>query len=153
MGLTTMKYESPRGLDRAVRGWSDEPTLMLPWKKAVCVSTAFVASAFAVAILAAPAACGGCYVDDEVADLRSEPPSDCLVLTANSPDVCTGDYDIDIQNNCAETLTLASVVIAPGSAGNVAGGTAESKDGTHMLTGTLGSDPMKVLWRLVPGDG
>jgi len=115
---------------------------MLLQKKLLHASLALVWSALSVTLIAAPSSCGGCYNDEEVTDLRTEPASACLMLSSGGVNPCTGEYNIFIDNACAEDFQLFSenTLIGASETVMVKGSTAESRGDTRALSGALGSD-------------
>ena len=120
-------------------------------------SAALAAAALASALIALPSACGGCYNDEEIKDLRTEPAADCLVLSTGGVDPCTGEYTISIENDCAESLALFSrgdgtfeETILPGASSSLSGSRSEARGQTRAFAGVLGTTSIEILWRFVP---
>jgi hypothetical protein len=95
-------------------------------------------------------ACGGCYNEFMVADLRTEPATACLMLGASEVDQCTADYDVIVQNGCVEDLTIGSQTIGAGASGRIRGADVPTDAaGRHSVEGMVGAAPVTISWVLV----
>ena len=111
-------------------------------------SFAFVITA-GIVVVPEMLACGGCYNEYEVTDLRTEPATACISLSASEVDVCTGGYDVSVQNGCVEDLTIGSDTIAAGSSGTLRGSDVPTDEGgRHSVDGMVGAAPVTISWVL-----
>jgi len=96
------------------------------------------------------AACGGCYNEFMVTDLRTEPATACLALSASTVDVCTADYTVSIRNDCTDPLIVGTRTIGPGTSSSIRGNEVPSDaSGRHSLAATLGATSVTISWVLV----
>jgi len=57
-----------------------------------------------------PAPMGGCFGKTAIVDLKVEPQTECLEITANN---CNGGI-LEVSNSCAEMLVLDQITVHPG---------------------------------------